>query len=744
LTIALKAIGSSPTRAGERSDLGGVSILAGGFPGLGPPILQAVGRSSQADGLTADRAPGAPRPERDADTSAASAADQDVAHSAAQCAGALGERTRWIGSTPERHALGDQTHALTFCYVGPSQADSANPAVIDPVLEIAESGVADPRSCPAEFTPYRALSPAARRDFIAWSAGGRQSTNAPRAFLLLFVSGLEHAIFRDNQRGDLQAIRHELHRLVELHQGDAVFCRVARQLMLACALLDPGFVPDPITSSVDPNFRDEMPLEVRLFLGWMFRTAGRLEADAGLLFYLQQPRMRLEPTTAQYFREIRELWCHRYPHVAIDSFSALAQAPRLTMRYQPICGTFDCTCASDLPDVGSIAVPECLHQLYRDCTGAVADLPGEPGRLLPNAQVFQVARRASSAPQAILNGEAASRLDAVVEGNSPSVIGVGELLDMLLDAPPAKANKIISSKLADQLTEFLDEHGFGFEPDPRFHLPSLLRPDARIAMFRQEIVPFEEPIDAHLLAQAAVLLSSLGHSWYPSLQPLDLRCIEERLPYLHRFTERDFRRLEATRLAVASAEQKRKFLERWVKILCRERRLDDLVRGFGIAFKGQCRNGHLPKYARAISISCTGAIDADRLLDEAAAKPAASPYENLDGRAQALAEVQAPESSIAEFGAEPAEIGVAPAAAIDVEGLDVRHAGLLVALHERARTQAEFEELARSRRLSSAGAVDRINEWALLTLGFAAIVEGDDYTLSFEAAAHLTSLMEGR
>jgi hypothetical protein len=67
---------------------------------------------------------------------------------------------------------------------------------------------------------------------------------------------------------------------------------------------------------------------------------------------------------------------------------------------------------------------------------------------------------------------------------------------------------------------------------------------------------------------------------------------------------------------------------------------------------------------------------------------------------------------------------------------------LLLALLERARTQAEFDELARSRRLSPASAVDRINEWALLQLGFAAIVEGDDYTLTFQAAEHLGSLLD--
>jgi hypothetical protein len=64
------------------------------------------------------------------------------------------------------------------------------------------------------------------------------------------------------------------------------------------------------------------------------------------------------------------------------------------------------------------------------------------------------------------------------------------------------------------------------------------------------------------------------------------------------------------------------------------------------------------------------------------------------------------------------------------EGLEGRHAELLLALHDRPRTHAELGELARSRRLTLAAAVARINEWALLSFDADAIDEDEEFMIS--------------
>jgi hypothetical protein len=87
----------------------------------------------------------------------------------------------------------------------------------------------------------------------------------------------------------------------------------------------------------------------------------------------------------------------------------------------------------------------------------------------------------------------------------------------------------------------------------------------------------------------------------------------------------------------------------------------------------------------------------------------------------------------------------APAAPVDhvasqpisLAGLEGRHAELLVALSDRTRTGEEFKELARARRLTAVGAVDRINEWALLEFGACAITEDDSLAITLEAASYL-------
>ena len=644
---------------------------------------------------------------------------------------------RWIGAVGEEQTVAGECFRLSFCYAGAGSDDPTNPTLIDPAHELG------PSSCEIgrrrqEFAGYGSFSPAERRHYLEWNSGGRRAADVPRAFLLLFVSTLEHAIVRDGRRDFLPEARAELVRLTDLHRTDPILCSRAERLITACRFLDPTFQPAIIDPRIDPNFRAEMPFDVRHYLGWMLKTYDRLEADGGLLFYLQQPGTHIEPTVWQYFRELRAMWCLQFPYAGAAEFARSSELPRLRLAYEPLFGDFARVWGSDLPDVAAFALSPKLQELYDACAGSIAQLRHQPvGGIVANMPVIDTA---PLLPREKFDPKpgAAARLAALVPGAEPRPIDVAQLLPALVDSGPLKPNKLLATKRTEMVTHLLDEQGFGFEPDLRFGSPNCLRPDHRVVLFRTEKLPHQGPSEAYLLAQAAVVLSAWGQIWLPRLEPLRLDCLEQRLPYRHRFSDREYRRLEATRLAVASQVNPRKFIERWVHHLFRDKRESDLIGAFTVAYRSQRRNLTLARLARFISMNCTTPIDYQEFLDATAdTKPSEEAYHiGLGDRVRALQETSClvPDTmvTIAE-----ARLPATPVPTVVLEGLGVTDAELLLALRDRARSRAEFAELARNRRVSVSGSVERINEWGFIHLGSAAVAEGENFAISLEARDYL-------
>jgi hypothetical protein len=160
----------------------------------------------------------------------------------------------------------------------------------------------------------------------------------------------------------------------------------------------------------------------------------------------------------------------------------------------------------------------------------------------------------------------------------------------------------------------------------------------------------------------------------------------------------------------------------------------------------------LAKLARALVLESQSLISVDEMLAAAAdlAVPNKCFHRTLESRVEALQSPPPEASLISEPGeAFMSQAGVpsSPLAPVhDVpaafEGLEGRHAELLLALHDRPRTHAELGELARGRRLSLAAAVARINEWALLSFEADAISQGEEFMISLAARQFLDERLE--
>jgi hypothetical protein len=587
-----------------------------------------------------------------------------------------------------------------------------------------------------QIVPYDARSPEGRACYLEWNDGGRRASEVPPSFLRTFLAGLEHAIVRDGVRTDLSEVRGELTRLAELHKKDRAFVRCANQLIAACEFLDPDFVPE-LYASANSNHRNAMPFRVRHFLGSMLARTGHLEAEPALVFYLQQPQTRLEPFLAQYFRELLALWCQGYWQLGAGMFGDQQSIPPLTFDYEPLMGEFGKQWVSELPDLGQVAVPPALHRLFEACRQSLLPLEGQPvGRILNNVPVLPSFEQRETY-ELSAKRDWREALKGMVEGRSSTIVSVADLLTSAFEGGRVKPNKLLSKRDCEQVARLLDDCAVGYEPDPRFGLPNCLRPDGRIVLFNADRHLEQAWTEAYRMVQAAVVVSQLGQLWWPRLPAFDLQEVEARLPHRYRLSDVEISRLRATGVAISSVKEPRKFLARWLRNLAREKRLNDVATGFGIAFKGHRRNGDLAKLARALTLECPQPLDVDELLAAASTSIDSSkvPFSNLSTRVSLLAnEPEAKGPPLCSSDEKPTEHG---SGVISLLGLEAPYAEILLALSDRARTRPEFEELARSRRLSVAGAIDVINEWSLTRLNAVALHDDETVALSATVADYL-------
>lgn len=650
----------------------------------------------------------------------------------------------WTGPGATPVTIDGRDYRVAFAYVGPQAADSSNPCVIDPTLDVARGERL--AQSPGWFTPYADLTPQERSDFLEWHDRGRAASDAPPGFRLLFLSSLEHAIIRDQRVEHAPAVLDELERLIAFHANDHVFVKAATNLVTACNWLNDSFVPPVISPTAAANYQSAIPFSVLHFLGHTLRASRKLEAGDALLWYLQQPGTRLEPATAQHFREMHAAWCHRFPYDEAGEFEIPQQTPRLSLEYQPIFGDFDSGLPSDLPDLAAVPVPAAFHALFEQCVDDIAPLKGQPVGgppiILP---IFDAGYVQKSTCLEVRPG-GGERLAGRLSGPDASIIGVADLLAELFVGTVRNPTHILKAGLVRQMSSILEDAGVAYEPDMRFELPILLRPDRKMVLFRADSGPFGEPSEAYLLAQTAVILSMLAVRWFPTIAVLPIDSVEARLPFRHRFTELEFRRLDATKVAIGTVDNGRHFLERWITILSRRERLDDIHRGFGLAFRGQRKNVELKKFAKAIANVCRLRLNEDDLLEATSASAAFAHGPVAVPQLHKANEFDPELGNDKQSREEDGESNSAPPVLSDpridaLEGLAPRDAGILLAVLGRPRSIAEFTEFARARGVSAAGAADRINDWGRERLGLDVLDYGEVVAVLGRAVEPLHELL---
>lgn len=404
-------------------------------------------------------------------------------------------KARWIPAGQPVEVAGT-TIPGGLVYVGtslPASSGSNDPCLIDPSKSVARSGDYTERQM--NYWPsYSDVSPAARRAYLSWLAGGRQDPEADVGFVFLFFYGLERRAIVDASkdeaaRADWPAIAIELRRLLGIY-GDrsGSFRRYASELLDWVALAEH---PSRLYEKPVPDFPRtyELPLYVRLALGQAAVDGVPVPAALALAWVRLDPNITLRTPATRCAEEFERVFAEKYEELCGAGMLLPRNRTKLKLVYQPASAGFRGyqelkLTFKDTPDVTVLTAP--VRKLQEVVEAATKPLESY-SRLLGKNPGARASIDAWLQLPATLWPEAGQKALRGLQGR----IGAGmvalsfqDLLSSLGGSGPFTKDKTAS------LARALESVGIGFEPDVLTGT-KMPKPEDKVVLFA---LPPSEPI----------------------------------------------------------------------------------------------------------------------------------------------------------------------------------------------------------------------------------------------------------
>jgi uncharacterized tellurite resistance protein B-like protein len=404
-------------------------------------------------------------------------------------------KARWIPAGQPVEVAGT-TIPGGLIYVGtslPASSGSNDPCLIDPSKSVARSGDYTERQM--NYWPsYSEVSPAARRAYLSWLAGGRQDPEADVGFVFLFFYGLERRAIVDASkdeaaRADWPAIAIELRRLLGIY-GDrsGSFRRYASELLDWVALAEH---PSRLYEKPVPDFPRtyELPLYLRLALGQAAVDGVPVPAALALAWVRLDPNITLRTPATRCAEEFERVFAEKYEELCGAGMLLPRNRTKLKLVYQPASAGFRGyqelkLTFKDTPDVTVLTAP--VRKLQEVVEAATKPLESY-SRLLGKNPGARASIDAWLQLPATLWPEAGQKALRGLQGR----IGAGmvalsfqDLLSSLGGSGPFTKDKTAS------LARALESVGIGFEPDVLTGA-KMPKPEDKVVLFA---LPPSEPI----------------------------------------------------------------------------------------------------------------------------------------------------------------------------------------------------------------------------------------------------------
>ncbi len=287
---------------------------------------------------------------------------------------------RWLGPS-ESVVVAETTLSCGMLYVGvppPSANGAVEPSLINPRCNVAKTGdftIAEMGYWPS----YDDISPASRRAYLNWLAGGRNHPDCDIGFVFLFFYGLEHRIIVDSQsdaaaRQDWPAITDEIGRLLSIYGSRSASFRSYAGALLDWMAVDvaSGKLYSKPLPVFEPSY--ELPLYIKLALGQA--TADRMPIPGSLaLAWVQlSPGISLRTAARRCPEEFGHLYLQRYHEILGTGLILPKNRTKLKFVYRPassgLRGVSGLTKTfGDIPDITVLTAPlRSLQEIVERCT----------------------------------------------------------------------------------------------------------------------------------------------------------------------------------------------------------------------------------------------------------------------------------------------------------------------------------------------------------------------------------------
>lgn len=641
------------------------------------------------------------------------------------------------------------------------------------------SGAADVEGRTMPYWPsYAEISPAARRAFLDWMAGGRRDPAYGVGLVFLFFYGLEHRLFVEGG-DDAPLVVREVERLLTIYGANNSFHGYATNF-LNCAKLAQGGRPELQKLSPERTGGVEMDLPTRVYLGERLAASSVLTGEDALRWVLAAPDTYLRTPAVRCFDEFVELWRLRFAQ-RFPSGLAVTGKERISLQYRAASGAFDVEVRgphNQYVDISRITKPVSgLQKMVADCTDELDAFSRLVGRK-PSARNSMVAAtllptdlRQSTTSGAI--SDFRRQIETVMGDHGRGSSTAQIMLEMA--GIDVSADGKISAASADELGRALDSIGVAIEPDRRYG-SSVPRADEQVFVFKAPnggpVDPARPPFRAmRAQVEVAVLAAAAdGEASYEELQRTiarirstsDLSGVEQARLIAFAVTTFNSPPKQARvmrKLAETTESERQAIADAAVAVIGGNRNVD----AGEVKFLERLHKSlGLPKervYSGLHSAAAERADDPVPISEEDRAPGVPIPNEppltvppvvaakgiSIDAArlARTRRDTETVSALLADIFAEEVVVPPAPVEQAVLEGLDGPHAELVELLELRgSMTRSEFDRHAKEMRLLPDGAIERINDWSFDRFEEPLIEDGEEVAVAPHLRGKIAEMKE--
>ena len=650
------------------------------------------------------------------------------------------------------------------------------PSTIDPALPLS-ARVTSPT--PAYYArTYHDLAPDQRHAYLAWLAGGRRAPGVDRAFLRLYLYGLERRVLLDSAsdllaQEELPAIGRELVALEKAYRGQQVVSSIEKLLQVITILLISPDQEIPLPP-IDASTWEEPPL-LRFGLGTFVANKRPIPPAWAAVWAWYRRDTVIRSALYRATEEFQVVFADHYTRAYGEGLtfkpgkrdvSFLVHASNFTLGPTNL----SLTGIPDIfsrPSAGQKLRP-LIEQTWVDLGpyARAVSRSFRPDESLSMAALLPPILQTRAFPSI---HESLRTLDTLLGDRPAATLSHADLVDLWWprswDGSPA--TRQLAAKDRKAFAALIGRFGYGIEPDPRYGKRAGQRATDDVTIFRADGAIPEEPgpawnaavvaaqLAAVILAQegaldettAAHLAGEVGAAFAPhpteatrlavwlrqlaaSEEPVKIAGLKG---FIDPLTEGERERIADLAIGIAGRQGTvAPAVVTLVQRIARTLGLDPASvpsRLFG-AMTRDASTPAAPATARRASRARSGAFALDHTAIAATEAATAAVSDLLGGL---LAEEDRP--------AAPAGATVRAGAAETIAGLDAAHSAMLRALAASGDATwpiATLEQLAQAHHLLGAGAIDTLNDAALDHADEPLLVdEGEAFTLDREVLALL-------